>query len=96
MKTTLFTLIALFGFTAFAVAQEEQDKTQRQPPVVTQTQVEKDAKMAEQERKKHEEAKKLEANKAVTEENKKADDKKAVTATNNSSSAKKTSRPGKQ
>lgn len=92
MKTKLFTLIAFFAFTAFAMAQEEQDKTQRQPPPITQAQVEKDAQMAQEERKKHEEAKK-----AVKEEKIKAEDKKSAAGTTKTSSAKKTStRPGKQ
>lgn len=92
MKSILFTIIALFAFTGVAFAQEEQDKTQRQPPPVTQAQVEKDAKMAQEERKKHEEA-----NKAVKEEKTKTEDKRKKTQTNTASSAKKTStRPGKQ
>jgi Ni/Co efflux regulator RcnB len=92
MKTKLFTLIAFFAFTVIAMAQEEQDKTQRQPPPVTQDQVEKDAQMAKEERKKHEEGKK-----AVKEEKIKAEDKKSASGTTKASSAKKTStRPGKQ
>ncbi|PZR17174.1 MAG: hypothetical protein DI539_17265 [Flavobacterium psychrophilum] len=93
MKTTLITLFTFLACTVMASAQEDQDKTQRQPTVVTQSQVEKDAKMAEEERKKHEEAKK-----APKEDKKEADDKKTAKAdANNESSAKKTSkRPGKQ
>lgn len=93
MKNILFTIIVLFAFTGMAFAQEEQDKTQRQPPPVTQAQVEKDAKMAQEERKKHEEAKK-----AVKEEKTKTEDKgKTSRTTATTPSVKKTStRPGKQ
>lgn len=92
MKNILFTIIALFAFTGIAFAQEEQDKTQRQPPPVTQAQVEKDAKMAQEERKKHEEAKKT-----VKEEKTKTEDKGKTAQTATTTSAKKTStRPGKQ
>lgn len=89
MKKILLTLGAFFGFTAFAQAQEELDKTQRQPPTITQAQVEKDAQMAEEERKKHELKKEV----ARKEKQKKAEDDKIK----NKSSTKKTStRPGKQ
>ncbi|MHA3787886.1 hypothetical protein ACX0HA_06705 [Flavobacterium hauense] len=91
MKTTLFTLFAFFGFTLLATAQEEQDKTERQPVAVTQAQVEKDARMAEEERKKHEDAKK-----ALKEDKIKADDKKNAPKNNNSSAKKASTRPGKQ
>jgi outer membrane biosynthesis protein TonB len=93
MKTTLFTLLAFFAFTGITMAQEEQDKTQREQPPITQAQVEKDALMAQEERKKHDEEKKA----AVKEEKIKAEDKKTTPGTTNTSSAKKTStRPGKQ
>jgi hypothetical protein len=92
MKNILFTIIVLFAFTGMAFAQEEQDKTQRQPPPVTQAQVEKDAQMAQEERKKHEEAKK-----AVKEEKTKTEDKGKTSRTAPTPSVKKTStRPGKQ
>lgn len=94
MKTTLFTIFVFLVFTLTVSAQEEQDKTQRQPAAVTQAQVEKDAKMAEEERKKHEDAKKV-----PKEDKMKADDKKTVPAKteNNTSATKKTStRPGQQ
>lgn len=91
MKTTLLSIVAFFAFTAYAAAQEEHDKTVRQPPLVTQAQVEKDAKLAEQERKKHEKE-----NKAVKEENKKGEDKKATNTINSSSPKKTSTQPGKQ
>lgn len=54
----MLTLSIFFAFTAFVAAQEEHDKTLRQPPIITQVQVEKDALIAQQESKKHEEQKK--------------------------------------
>jgi len=91
MKTILLTLITFFAFTALAAGQEEHDKTLRQPPLVTQAQVEKDAKLAEQERKKNEKE-----NKAVKEDNKIEEDKRAVNTINSSSTKKTSTRPGKQ
>lgn len=92
MKTVLHILLTFFAFTAIAAAQEEQDKTVRQPPLVTQAQVEKDAKLAEQERIKHEKEKKV-----VKNEEKRKEEDKRVNNTINSSSLKKTStHPGKQ
>lgn len=93
MKKIVLNLSIFFAFTAFVAAQEEHDKTLRQPPTITQAQVEKDTLMAEQERKKHEEAKK-----AVKEEKKKKeeDNRKRSNAINTSSTKKTSTRPGKQ
>lgn len=54
----LLTIGALLGFSTFVSAQEVQDRLQQQPPPVTQEQVERDAKMAAEHRKKNEEARK--------------------------------------
>ena len=54
----LFTIAALIGFGTLASAQEVQDRLQQQPPPVTQEQVERDAKMAAEQRRKNEEARK--------------------------------------
>lgn len=91
MKSKLLTLTILLAFTAYANAQEEQDKTARQPPLVTQAQVEQDAKLAEQERKKHDKE-----NKALKEENRTEENKKSVNTINSSSTKKTSTRPGKQ
>lgn len=89
MKTLFLTVTAFFAFTALASAQDEKDSTQRVPPVVTQAQVERDAKQAQQERKKHEEKKAKEENKT--------EGTKATTGPTSTASGKKTSsRPGKQ
>lgn len=45
---------AYFAFTAFAAAQEVRERPEQQPPPITQEKVEKDAKLAQQERMKHE------------------------------------------
>lgn len=89
----MLTLSIFFAFTAFVAAQEEHDKTLRQPPIITQVQVEKDALIAQQERKKHEEQKK-----AVKEEKRKKEEdyKKTSNAINASSTKKTSTRPGKQ
>lgn len=89
MKNIMLTLGVFFAFSAFAQAQEEQDKTQREPPTITQAQVEKDARMANEERIKHE----LKKEALRKEKQKKEEDNKL----GNKSSTKKTStRPGKQ
>lgn len=54
----LLTIAAFISFTAFAKAQEVQDRLQQQPPPVTQEQVERDAKQAAEHRKRNEEARK--------------------------------------
>lgn len=89
MKNIILTLGIFFTFSAFAQAQEEKDKTQREPPTITQAQVEKDARMADEERKKHQ----LKKEALTKEKQKKEEDNKL----SNKSSTKKTStRPGKQ
>jgi hypothetical protein len=54
----LLTIAAFFCFTAFVSAQEVQDRLQQQPPPVTQEQVERDAKLAAEHRKRNEEVEK--------------------------------------
>jgi uncharacterized protein YxeA len=54
MKKTVLAMLILVVFTAFAAAQEKHDVTQRQQPVITQEKVERDAKQAQEERKKAE------------------------------------------
>lgn len=88
MKKLLFTIIAFLGFTLIAKAQEEEDKTQRQPTPITQAQVEKDERMAKEERKKHEKEKQAEAQK----ERQKAEDKN----TTKDKTKKTSTHPGKQ
>ena len=82
---TIVTIAAFFAFTAFASAQEVQDRLQQQPPPVTQEQVERDAKEAAEHRKRNDEAREAQQ-KALREEADKA------TADNRKSST----RPGKQ
>jgi folylpolyglutamate synthase/dihydropteroate synthase len=53
MKTILYLAIATLGFTVQGIAQQGH-AADRQPPVVTEQQVQKDAQMAEAERKKDE------------------------------------------
>ena len=87
---TLLTIAAFFSFSAFVSAQELQDRLQQQPPVVTQAQVERDAKLAAEHRKRDEEARKAQE-KALKKEREKA------TADNTPTKNRKTStRPGKQ
>ncbi|WP_164879137.1 hypothetical protein [Flavobacterium cerinum] len=52
MKKIVLNLSIVFALNAFAATQEKHDKTLRQPRTITQAQVEKDALMAQQERKK--------------------------------------------
>lgn len=80
----LLTITAFFAFTAFASAQEVQDRLQQQPPPVTQEQVERDAKLAAEHRKRNEEIKKAQE-KALKEEK--------TTADNASERNRKASRP---
>jgi len=88
MKTFL-TLSAFFAFTAFAAAQQVQERLDQQPVPVTQQQVERDAKVAQQERAKEEADKKA---KQEAEAKKKEEEKKAE-----ADKSKKTSKtPGKQ
>jgi len=89
MKTIL-TIAAILAFSAFASAQETQDRLQQEPPAVTQAQVERDARLAAEHRKRNEEAKKAQE-KALKEQAEKA------TAANTASQNRKTStQPGKQ
>lgn len=89
MKTIL-TIVAFFAFTAFASAQEVQDRLQQLPPPVTQEQVERDAKVAAEHRKRNEEAR-IAQEKALKEQADKA------TADNTADKNRKAStRPGKQ
>jgi len=89
MKSIL-TIAAFFAFTAFASAQEVQDRLQQQPPPVTQEQVERDAQQAAEHRKRNEEARAAQE-KALKEQahNATAD----ITADKN---RKASTRPGKQ
>ena len=87
---TIITIAAFFAFTAFAAAQEVQDRLQQQPPPVTQEQVERDARVAAEHRQRNEEARKAQE-KALKEQAHKA------TADNTADKNRKTStRPGKQ
>lgn len=75
--------------TTFVQAQEDEDKTQREPPIITHARVEKDARMANEERKKHESK-----NEAIR---KKKQKKEEGNKPNTKSSSNKTStQPGKQ
>jgi hypothetical protein len=73
MKTLLLSLLALMTFT-FANAQQIQERLDQQPTPVTQQQVERDAKVAQDVRKQDEEDKKAEESKAK----KREEEKKAV------------------
>jgi predicted lipid-binding transport protein (Tim44 family) len=81
----LLTIAALLGFTAFASAQEVQDRMQQQPPPVTQAQVERDAQLAAEQRQKNEEARKAQQ-KALKKEAEKATADNAATINNRKSS----------
>jgi hypothetical protein len=59
MKTSALIVSALLCCTALAYAQQDNEQPARQPPVITEKQVEKHAEMATQERKKTEAEKKL-------------------------------------
>jgi len=86
----LLTVAAFFAFTAFAAAQDVQDRLQQQPPPVTQAQVERDAKLAAETRKRNEETRKAQQE-ALKKEAQKA------TADNISNRNRKAStQPGKQ
>lgn len=71
---TIFTISVFFALTAFASAQEIQERIDQQPTPVTQQQVEKDAKIAQQERENDEADKKAkrDAEAKKKEENKQA------------------------
>jgi len=91
MKTVLLSLSAFFSIVAFTNAQEVQERLDQQPTPVTQQQVERDAKVAEDVRKKEDADKKAEEREAK----KKEEEKKAVA--NAEDKSKKTSTtPGKQ
>ena len=93
MKKIVTSLCAFFAVTAFAAAQQVQERLDQQPPPVTQQQVENDAKVAQLERKK-EAVKPMPLPEKITEENKKDS---APAAIANSSIYKKASTtPGKQ
>jgi len=93
MRSIFFIMSLFFAFTINAKGQDENDRFQKQPPPVTQAQVEKDAALAQQERKKHEEEKKI----SDREDNKKPGNTQIAPVATNTTAAKKTStRPGKQ
>ncbi|KOS05190.1 hypothetical protein AM493_03430 [Flavobacterium akiainvivens] len=54
MKTTFYIAVPVLAFSLHAYAQQENQKADQQPPVVTEQQVAKDAQMAVAERKKDE------------------------------------------
>lgn len=83
-------LSVFFAFTMFVSAQEVQERLDQQPTPVTQQQVEKDAKVAQQERAKEEADKKA---KLEAEAKKKEEEKKAKEA---DKSKKTSTTPGKQ
>jgi hypothetical protein len=95
MKTTALIVSAFLGISALAVAQEQDgQKADRQPPVVTEQQVVKHAEMAQQERKKAEAERKF---KPVKPEQEKQKEKSVTSSSNNTSSTKKSSKkPGEQ
>jgi len=90
MKTLLLSLSAFFTIT-FVNAQQVQERLDQQPAPVTQQQVERDAKVAEDVRKKDDADKK----KQEAEAKKKEEEKKAV-ANANDKSKKTSTTPGKQ
>lgn len=59
---TIFTIAASILFASFAGAQETHDRLQQDPPAVTQAQVERDAQLAADHRKRNEETKKAQEN----------------------------------
>ena len=59
---TIYTIAASMLFASLATAQETQDRLQQEPPAVTQAQVERDAQLAADHRKRNEEAKKAQEN----------------------------------
>jgi len=85
MKTTALIILACLGFTALATAQQNVDSLQanRQPPVVTEQQVNRHAEMAQQERKKTETERKLNP---VKQQQDKQKDKTLTSGSNNTSS----------
>ena len=90
MKTILLSLSAFFTIT-FVNAQQVQERLDQQPAPVTQQQVERDAKVAEDVRKRDDADKK----KQEAEAKKKEEEKKAV-ANANDKSKKTSTTPGKQ
>lgn len=68
MKKLVLTSAAFIAFTALSIAQEKQDVTQRVQPVITQQQVEKDEKLALEQRKKLDEARRAQLEKQKREE----------------------------
>jgi len=92
MKILLFSISIFFACSFKIHAQEENDRTMKQPPPITQAQVEKDAALAKQERKKHEKEKN-----ALKEEKQKVEDKNVNSDLEPTPSTRKTSKqPGKQ
>ena len=94
MKTLALTFTAFFAFTAMATAQQVQERLDQQPPPVTQQQVEKDAKVALELRKKEEATKKEQER--LAEAKRKEDDKKALEKQNIAKATKTSTTPGKQ
>jgi Ni/Co efflux regulator RcnB len=88
MKKLTVTLLAFFAFTALATAQERQDQ---QPPTVTEQQVVKDAKVAQQAKADKEKAMKEQAEKQKKEEDKRVTNNEGTTVTKKAST-----KPGKQ
>ncbi|WP_294823219.1 hypothetical protein [uncultured Flavobacterium sp.] len=68
MKRLVLTMIAFLAFTTLMAGQEKQDVTQRQHPVITQQQVEKDEKLALEQRRQLEEERSAQLEKQKREE----------------------------
>jgi len=84
MKIAAYIVCTFLGFTVFAAAQQHNEPlSDRQPPVVTEQQVERHQEMAQQERKRKEYEKKFQAVKQQQDKQKE----KAVTAVPNTTSA---------
>ncbi|MDV6167262.1 hypothetical protein R1T16_02420 [Flavobacterium sp. DG1-102-2] len=88
---TIFLIVTLFF--ALTLTAQENERSDKQPPPITQAQVEKDAAMAQQERQKHEQEK----INAAKDKKQKIETKQTTPVLNSTSPSKKTStRPGKQ
>ncbi|WP_297332302.1 hypothetical protein [Flavobacterium sp.] len=90
MKLLFYIACAFLAFTLPALAQEEQDNIQKQPPAITHRQVVMDERMAQNERKKHNE------NQSSKSEATRRKDKEKSSSDNTTSTGKTSSKPEKQ
>ncbi|WP_116788396.1 hypothetical protein [Flavobacterium psychrotrophum] len=94
-KALLIIAFILFALPAIAQQGDNQERQDQMPPPVTERQIEKDAKAAQEERKKNEDAEKKED--TLNKENtNKSSDNKPIEGSKNPSSGKTSNTPGKQ